>query len=164
MTATYENIATTTLGSSATEINFTSISGSFTDLIIVLRAIQTTGATSGTMQFNADTGNNYSNTFIEGTGSAASSNRNTNTAFSFLFYNNNAATDGLSVSIAHIMNYSNTTTHKTSVTRFGNSGTLVGAYVSTWRNTSAINSIKIIAGGQNFQSGSTFTLYGIKAE
>lgn len=163
MPKTYDPIQSTTLTTAASDVTFSSIPSTFTDLIIVLRAIQTTGATSGTMQFNGDTGNNYSNTFIEGNGSAASSNRNTDTPFSFLFYNNNAATDGLSVSISHIMNYSNTTTNKPNITRFGNSGTLVGAYVSTWRNTSAINSIRIVSGGQNFQSGSTFTLYGIKA-
>jgi len=163
MPKTYEPIATTTLSSAAADVTFSSIPGTYTDLILVSRAINTTGATSGSMQFNADTGSNYSNTFIEGTGSAASSNRNSNVTFALIYYNNNAATDGISVSIAHINNYSNTTTNKTSLTRFGTAGSLVGAYVSLWRNTSAINSIKIIAGGQNFQSGSTFTLYGIKA-
>ena len=44
MTATYEKIATTTLGSAATSVTFSSISGSYTDLVLF-----STGNISGTI-------------------------------------------------------------------------------------------------------------------
>jgi hypothetical protein len=40
---------------------------------------------------------------------------------------------------------------------------MVSLYGNLWRSTSAINIIEVTAGGANFASGSTFTLYGIKA-
>jgi hypothetical protein len=73
--------------------------------------------------------------------------------------------------IYQIMNYSNTTTYKTSLTRQNTvdaadyNGTLTA--VGLWRSTSAITSvaIQLTRGGSayNFTSGSIFTLYGIKA-
>jgi hypothetical protein len=66
--------------------------------------------------------------------------------------------------IAHIQNYSNTTTHKTVISRGGSPATNSSPMVGLWRNTSAINSIKIsLQSGTALKSGSTFTLYGIKA-
>jgi hypothetical protein len=68
------------------------------------------------------------------------------------------------INILHINNYSNSTTYKTVLAR-GNAATnLVEAFVGLWRNTNAITSISIICqNSKNFGSGSTFTLYGIKA-
>jgi len=62
------------------------------------------------------------------------------------------------------MNYANTTTYKTSLTR-GNIATVATlATVGMWRSTSAITSIKIERDGSNLlAAGSTFTLYGIAA-
>jgi len=61
------------------------------------------------------------------------------------------------------MNYSNTTTNKTVIGRHnGASGPV--ASVGLWRNTAAINSIRISnSSAVNFTIGSTFSLYGIKA-
>ena len=46
MPITYEPLATTTLSTDTTQIDFTSISGSYTDLILVLDQIQTTNTGS----------------------------------------------------------------------------------------------------------------------
>ena len=68
--------------------------------------------------------------------------------------------------VTHFMNYSNTTTYKTLLSR---SGTLGGSYTGTtliaglWRSTSAITSILVGCTTNTFVAGSTFTLYGIKA-
>jgi hypothetical protein len=64
------------------------------------------------------------------------------------------------------MNYSNTSTYKTSISRSGNpasEGTDV--IVGLWRNTAAISTIDIVtlSGGTQFVAGSIFTLYGIAA-
>jgi hypothetical protein len=43
-----------------------------------------------------------------------------------------------------------------------NASTIVIAGVSLWRSTAAINSVTIYTGsGNNWDAGSTFTLYGI---
>ena len=59
------------------------------------------------------------------------------------------------------MNYANTTTYKTVLTRASSNGDIVMANVSTWRSTSAITSL--VYAGATFNSGTVFTLYGIKA-
>ena len=65
----------------------------------------------------------------------------------------------------HFNNYSNTTTYKTGLLKhMANYGNQVQCFIGTWRSTSAITKISIIAGGsKNWASGSTATLYGITA-
>ena len=159
MTATYEKIATNTLGSAAASVTFSSISGAYTDLVLIAQTDQTASSIS-LIRFNGDTGSNYSNTLISGTGSAAGSGRTTNTT-SINFTQTSA---NLQLSIANIMNYSNTTTYKTFLLRRNDTGGSLGALVGLWRNTSAITSIDLISNASTFLAGSTFTLYGIKAE
>jgi len=162
MAATYEPIATTTLGSAAASITFTSISGSYTDLVLVSMPLSP-ASDNLTMQFNSDTGTNYSSTILWGNGSSAGSTRQTNTATPYMSYY--ALTNATpSTSIFHIMNYANTTTYKTTLVRVGNASGGTDTEVTLWRSTSAITSIVVKQfGGNNLSSGSTFTLYGIKA-
>jgi hypothetical protein len=158
MPATYEPIATTTLGSAQASFSFTSIPGTYTDLVAVVVA-----STSGNLkiELNSDTSGNYSNTILYGTGSSALSARNSNTTG--LIFGTTANTVGNGVNLYHFMNYSNTTTYKTALSR-GNDidNGLVRADVGLWRSTSAITSIRFISNlGSNLATGSTFTLYGI---
>ena len=163
MTATYEKIATTTLGSTAASTTFSSISGSYTDLVIIVNANSTT-ASSIQMQFNGDTGSNYSRTVLGGTGSAIQSFRQTNTAFINLSNDSILTSSEKTNQIVHIQNYSNTTTHKTSLSKSNSATYGVDAVVGLWRNTSAITSVTLLVTGNTFTVGSIFTLYGIKAE
>jgi hypothetical protein len=160
MPATYESIATTTVGSGISNVTFSSISGSFTDLILILSI---TAPGTAYIQVNGDTASNYSVTLLNGDGSSANSSRGSNQSFMYIAP---LAGSGASPapSITHFMNYSNTTTNKTVLTRSGEAGGSTRAYVNLWRSTAAINSIKVyLSGGGNFDSGSTFTLYGVKA-
>lgn len=161
MASTYTPIATTTLGSAAASYTFSSISGAYTDLILVINALNAS-TDSVLMQVgngSVDTGANYSNTRLEGNGSAASSGRASNVTYCDIGYgNNNQAL------IVQLMNYSNTTSYKSVLNRYNDTANVLGAKVNLWRSTSAINTIKIYNyGGTNFGAGSTFTLYGIKA-
>ena len=172
MAKTYEPIATTTVsGSSTSTITFSSISATYTDLIIIGNLGSETTNAFSYLQFNGDTGSNYSYTQLYGNGSSAASTRVSNNTQ--LFNNDVSVKQGAINSnvIYHIMNYSNATTYKTSLTRQNTvdaadyNGAL--AAVGLWRNTAAITSvsIKLVRGGTdyNFTTGSTFTLYGIKA-
>ena len=159
--ATYEPIATTTLGAAQTSYTFTSISGSYTDLYLVIAG---SGAVSGgnmLLQFNSDTASNYSTTILFGDGSSAGSAR-ASSASSMNIGDLDATTQ--SNTLVSIMNYSNTTTYKTALGRSNRSAVAVAAKVGLWRSTSAITSVKVFFSTADvFTSGTTLTLYGIAA-
>jgi len=170
MPTTYEPIATTTLGSDTATVSFSSISGSYTDLVAVVGNIS---ATVGNTMYcrvgnsSVDTGSNYSYTEIFGNGSGASSTRASNTSNGLLCGDTTVGMPtGTSYAtlIFNIQNYSNTTTYKTAISRYSSPSTVVQATAALWRSTSAINVIEFrIAPSGSFKSGSTFTLYGIKS-
>ena len=165
MSATYEPIATNTLGSSQASVTFSSITGTYTDLILVVDGETNSANTNILLEYNSDTGSNYSVTILFGTGSTAGSARVSNDTAANL---GRLGDNNRSNSIMHIFNYSNTTTFKTGIGRFNvvsaTENAQLGAKVSLWRNTAAITSIKVKLSTGNFDSGTTFTLYGIKAE
>jgi hypothetical protein len=167
MPITYEPIATNTLGSAAATVTFSTISGAYTDLVLVTNLKTTTTNQEVTVKINNDTGSNYSLTNLRGDGSTAASLRRSsqtvgniskeispNTAFEF-------------VSVSTFMNYSNATTYKTWLSRNNRASASnapgTEALVGLWRSTSAITELVIGITGGNFDTGSTFTLYGIKA-
>ena len=163
---TYTPIATNTLGSSQASVTFSSFSG-YTDLVLVCSIISvgTPGGQSSSLQFNSDTGSNYSYTRLDGDGTTAASGRSSNNTTIYLSGNGEASTTVPSTTITQIMNYSNTTTYKTILSRGSWNGTSkeTDTRVGLWRNTNAITSISILAYASNFASGSTFSLYGILA-
>ena len=162
--ATYTPIATTTLGSNQANITFSSISGSYTDLVLIVNGAFTTAETIG-IQYNTDTGSNYSSTILAGSGSSASSGRNTNQTGLTVGTNGYFTTTIIANSIIQIQNYSNSTTYKTTLSRSNNASVGLDAIVGLWRSTSAITSIKLYGfySGHSFITGTTATLYGITA-
>ena len=163
-TNTYVPIATTTLSSTVGSYTFTSIPGTYTDLVLVTN-LATDSATEFLLRVgngSIDTGSNYSMTYLLGGGSVASSSRSSNGTSTYAGYTSTTALNKMH--IFQFMNYSNTTTHKTSLLRYSAADTAATAVVSLWRSTSAINTIQIIANGNNLTSGSTLSLYGILAE
>ena len=162
MPATYEPIATTTLGSAATSISFTSIAGTYTDLRIVFTHA-TALPDNLNFRFNSDSGANYSDTYMVGDGTAASSTRNTGMTYTELPYSDTAN----SFCTYDIFSYAGST-FKTALATYSadaNGTGWVVRLVSLWRSTSAITSITMrsgAAGSLNFPVGTTATLYGIK--
>lgn len=166
MPSTYTPIATTTGTGSASTVTFSSISGTYTDLILVC-SVFLASSNSVQIRFNSDSGSNYSYTVLDGSGSTVSSNRQTNvTGIQLAAWSSNVgSTTEASPIFCSINNYSNTATHKTALVRStanATSGGSVDGFIGNWRNTSAITSITIVSGA-NFTTNSTFTLYGIKA-
>ena len=158
---TYESIATTTLSSSSASVTFSSISGSYTDLIAIFNGGSTTAGMDIRCRFNGDSNSNYSFTFLTGNGTAASSNRANSQTFMPLNYNGYLNNSIQTVSIINLMNYSNTTTYKTTISRFNTTSYGTDAAAGLWRSTSAITSIEFFPSANSFLTGSTFTLYGI---
>jgi hypothetical protein len=174
-TATYSLIESQTLGSAAPSITFTSIPQGYTDLVVVASSATThTLATFPYMRFNGDSGSNYSYTEMNGTGSSALSARDTNQTIAWTSPQMGSISNTLgdNTTIVNIMDYSNSTTNKTYLSRANRAGSTldyqgVEAAVGLWRNTAAITSVLIgnRRGGvdYNFASGSNFKLYGIQA-
>jgi hypothetical protein len=161
MAKTYDPISTQTLGSDTANITFSSIPATYTDLVLV---IETKVSASGNLaiQFNTDTATNYSTTTLGGTGSAALSTRTSSAAFIRTAYV--VGTTFAVISNTHIQNYANTTTYKSTLTRWNDPSAYTFLETGLWRSTSAINAIKIYnADGGNLKSGAIATLYGIKA-
>lgn len=157
--STYVPIQAITLSSTATEVVFTGIPQTYTDLVLVVRA-SFSAEEYLCYQFNGDTASNYSETPIVGNGSSVSSGRAANRAFIFT-----QAVAGAGVPFiakSNFQNYANSTTNKTVLSRTDCASRDVTASAGLWRNTAAITSIRAYAlTGNNFQSGSTFTLYGV---
>ncbi len=166
MAVTYDKIATTTLGSNTTNITFSSISGSYTDLILICQYASQISNYNFFLRFNSDSGNNYSDTVLVGETSASSnrlSNYNSILMTQYLGAGTTLAKPG--TTIANIMNYSNSTTNKTCLFRdnaITDAGAMQsGAGVGLWRNTAAITSITFGTNSGYLVTGTTATLYGI---
>lgn len=166
MASTYTPIATTTLGSDTADVIFSSIPSTYTDLILVTNLGVSTVDNAVNLRFNADSGANYSVTNLVGNGSTAASYRATGLSGVYVAYYVDPIVAIEENIVAHIMNYSNTTTFKTVLSRANrasaNNFPGAEAIVGLWRSTAAINTVRV-AGGGNLKSGSTFTLYGVKS-
>jgi hypothetical protein len=164
--STYTPIATTTLGSAAASYTFSSIPGTYTDLVL----IGVTNNSGGNNQVyirvgnaTVDSGSNYSYTELYGDGTSAVSSRSSSQTNLLIGLTDATTTSPNSNFIANIQNYSNTTTYKTVISRSNAPARASEAIVGLWRSTSAINIITLSAGSSTIIAGSTFTLYGIAA-
>jgi hypothetical protein len=161
--ATYFPLATTTLTSDVATVSFSSFSG-YTDLLLVTDNFQSGGTQSNLyLQFNGDTATNYSRTWLSGDGSSAYSGRESSMSSIGLTAYAYPQTTTHWAGLIHIQNYSNATTNKTILVRGNNSAVGVDAIVGLWRSTSAITSLTLSRFNNLFATGSTFTIYGIKA-
>ena len=152
--STMTPIATQTL-TAAASITFSSIPQNYTDLILVINGQSANGSAAYiATTFNGDGSGLYSTTRL------LSSNRYSGQNFSL-----GGTMWGSQGTVTHqIQNYANTTIFKTFLTRDNNAANRVGATVSLYRSTNAITSVGLACpDGGGFASGSTFTLYGIKA-
>jgi len=163
MPATYESIATTTLGSAVQTFTFTSIPSTYTDLRLIITASATTGTIDTWLYMNNDTGTNYSQTYVGGAGTSAASARSSNTAQPY--DTNLSSISTIPCLITHdIFSYAGSTnkTWLTTVSMDKNGSGVVLRYVKLWRSTAAINRLDYTAAsGTTFAIGTTATLYGI---
>jgi len=159
MAATYTPIASITLGAASTSVIFNNIPQTYTDLVLVVNGKIESTAINAQVRLNSDSGTNYSYTDLSGTGSVAASSRETSNTYIRLGTNGYVDTTFGFNCVAHFMNYSNTTTYKTVLSRSNNANNGVSLVAALWRSTAAITSINFYNG--NYSVGSTFNLYGI---
>lgn len=181
MAASYSLISSSTLGSSAASVTFTSIPSIYSDLVLKVSVRQVSSVTtSGSLrlQFNKTsfdgTVTTYSDTTLltwNSTNSAASSFASSNAYYPSMYFGSNAG--GLTANTfsngeLYIPNYAGSTNKP--MIWFGaqenNTSTpfySVAVGADLWRDTSAITGFIIgDAGGYNLAADSSFYLYGIK--
>lgn len=158
-TATYIALANLTLTGTDASITFSSIPNTYRDLFIVTNTDNTAQA-DYYLRFNGDTGSNYNRVTGQGTGSVVSYNSSSNATFMRLNGNADLATDFSHNALIHVLDYSATDKQKTVLSRT-NSTFGVDMTAGRWASTSAITSVTIYPSTGSFESGSTFSLYGI---
>jgi hypothetical protein len=143
MATTYDKIATTTLSSAATSIDFTSIGSGYTDLRLVLTVI---GNLNGVgLRFNSDSATNYSMTYLNGDGGGAGAYQLSNQTRINLGPNAIASSTTIPQFIAlDIFSYAGST-YKTflNAQSYSNGTGDITRQVGLWRSTSAITSINL---------------------
>lgn len=160
-----------TAGSQAS-ITFSSISGSYRDLILRVRGRGDTSATTTTVavQFNGDTGNNYNiiNIYFAATGTTVSGAVAAPSGSDQigLIPAATATASYMGTIEALIAGYSQTTFFKVIHSRYDafygtfNISQIFGIFGGTWANTAAITSVKVSLTAGNFVNGSIVSLYG----
>jgi len=159
---TYVPLASTTTSSTQGSITFSSISGAYTDLVIVYNNLASSNA-DAYLQFNGDTATNYSSIVLSGNGTSPSGASQMNINKIYLDNYGTPGSSERSVSILQVQNYANTTTYKTLLAQSGRASSGLDLSAGTWRSTAAVTSILLGFVSATWNSGSTFTLYGIAA-
>lgn len=175
---TYTPIASYTATGNITSYTFSSITGTYTDLVMVA-SIRCDVATYNNMNFttvtlNGSTSSIYGLTalYTRNTGSETINSYSSGLQAGFNF--GGSITTGststiFSNYILNLNNYSNSTTYKTVLNQIASPSNLttsdgVAMGVGVWRSTAAITSITFTpSNSANYVAGSTFSLYGILA-
>ena len=164
MPATYEPIATTTLGADAATITFSSIPATYTDLRLTI-VFTSTGTISHRLGFNGETATNYSNTLLTGNGTSAASIRaTTQNGIRWASHNTGVSSSVPQMANIDIFSYAGATNKTVLVEGSGdhNGSGYVDRVVGLWRNTAAINAVNLyFLDATEFKTGTTATLYGI---
>jgi hypothetical protein len=163
--ATYKPLQSIVLTATTASVVFSGIDQSYTDLVLVANGLITTDAQGIRIRFNGDTNGSYSNTILAGTGTASDFSRDSSITSGRLTYDAGWSTTlaDLSQINVSIMNYSNSTTYKTWISRANRASNGVDNILGLWKNTSAITSVTVLPAANSFAAGSTFDLYGIKS-
>ena len=157
-------IATTTLNTSTSTVEFTSIPATYTHLqlrVSMLSSVQFGGVK---VLFNSDTGTYYSWHNLYGTGAGAFTDAGATQAQMYIYFS--GGTTNPSAGVYDILDYANTNKYKTMRGIEGvdaNGSGYVNLTSGNWRSTSAITSIKITNPTRTFNTNSIFSLYGVKA-
>ena len=169
-------VASTVLGSPASNITISSIPGTGTHLYVVYQlrsAVAAESAAFGRVQLNGDTAANYGRENINGTNTTASAGNGAgSTAFCDIVFESgpSATANVFGAGTLVIPFYAGTTAIKTLVGHGGvlpvigtTSGWIAGAVSGYWNSTAAVTSIKVMAsdGSSNLATGSAVSVYTI---
>ena len=167
MASTYTLIQSQTLASSAASVTFSTIPSTYTDLVLKASARSTGSSYTLVLKLNGTTAN-YSDTFLQGSGSAASSSAGSAQAASYQYGGVDLSTytaNTFASAEIYIPSYTasqNKPFSNFAVTETNATAAEIFAHASLWLNTAAITTVDFsLTGGNSFVTGSSFYLYGI---
>jgi hypothetical protein len=167
MATTYTLISSVTVGSGgAANIEFTSIPGTYTDLLFKISGRFSVDSASAFLRYNGTT-TNGSSRWLEGSGSSASSSNDGSNQYGPVhgIVNSTKTASTFGNAEIYIPNYTsgnNKSSSSDGVTENNGASTTMALGANLWSNTAAITSIQIVpAAGGNFEQYSTAYLYGI---
>lgn len=165
MATAFTALASTTLGSTATSITFSSISGSYRDLYLILTMV---GGTMSQPLIKVNNDNSYSNyggVVLRSNGSSVYSTNISgyNYGMTLSLYTSNSGSNDIFYDIS-FLDYATTDKVKPVLVRSNGAGSGVEMNASKWGNTAAITSLVLYDyNGFSFGAGTTATLYGVSA-
>ena len=161
-------ISSQTLGTNSASVTFSSIPSGYRDLVLRVSARSDDAATvrGFRLNFNGVSGTSYSETYLSGNGSAASSVRDSNISYSDLGVVSGNSTTANTFGSVEIYIPSYTVAQNKPISGFSASednatAAFIRANAGLFSNTSAITSIVATLNAGNFASGSSFYLYGL---
>ena len=163
----FESLATYTGNGTAATLTFSSIPSTYKHL-----QVRYLGKLSGSAQMyyrlNSDTGTNYSRHRIAAVGDTIFAEGAANIDFMSMGFMSYSDSNSVGAGILDIHDYSSTTKNKTGRSFIGNDfngGGRVELCSSLWRSTAAVSSLTIYTeSGATFNTGTVFSLYGIKGD
>ena len=160
----FESIASAS-PTSGSSITFNSIVGTYASLQLRILGFASTANYFG-LQFNSNTGANYTRHAIIGDGSTVTAFGNTGRTYCQISSgsSNPSTTNGYGI-IVDVLDYASSTKNKTIRSSSGldaNGSGEMSLWSHLWVNTNAITSITVLTDG-TFSSGTTISLYGIKS-
>jgi hypothetical protein len=167
----FESIATVTVGAGGqSSVTFSSIPSTYQHLQVRYMPRISTSDTAENcwLQFNGDTGSNYTFHFLDGNGSSASAG-GAGSQTRIFAGRAGAASSGSNIfgaNVLDVLDYANTNKYKTArilggIDRNGDGNIRLDSGV--WMNTAAVTSLTISpTTANNFVQYSSFALYGIK--
>lgn len=156
--STLTPIATNTLTTATASISFSNIPQTYTDLVLVVRG-GTTASAASKVNLNNVTSGIYANTRFWGDGTSTASDRAPNSGE--MYTGGGWFSDGMFV--VNILNYTNTNIYKPMLSRYSNPSSFTFFNCTTWMSTNAVTSIQVGLNTSTYISGTSFTLYGVKA-
>jgi hypothetical protein len=168
----YDLLESTTLSSGASSVTFSGLSAYSDYKHLQIRAVTQINKTTDTIEnvfvrLNGDTGSNYARHGITGSGSSAGTTAGTNLTF-MIAINSTISQFNSDYSAPLVMDFLDfSSTSKTTTMRAlggANAGneSQIGLYSGLWNNTAAVTSIEAYTSGYSFNSGSRFSLIGIR--
>lgn len=168
MATTYVLLGSVTVGAGgASSIDFTSIPGTYTDLVVKVSLRTDNTDAQGLVWFNNDTtALNYSRIRLIGEGSGAPSSASASDS-KWLFVNDSSKTSStFGNGEIYVPNYTSSNQKSVSVDAVQENNatyTIDGLYAGKWSGTSAINRVTVAAQTGNFVQYSTAYLFGIRS-
>lgn len=159
----FESIATASGTGLSGTITFSSIPSTYKSLQVRINCLLVTAGNSINLQFNGDTGANYTRHRLYGNGSTVTADAATALSQAGL-----TATGGEllypTAIMSDVVDYASTTKNKTVRTFSGIDTNATGGVhllSNLWSNTSAITSVTVLS-ASSFATSTTISLYGIK--